>query len=305
MNENFFEFQGEKLNRFVLGGAQLGLNYGIANKSGKPEQAIINSIVEECYHVGVNLLDTAQAYGQSEISIGIALKNFNLTDHFKIISKLDPARSTEDFNWVYDSILKSVQDLNVDSLWGLMLHRFDLVEHLNNGLLDQIKKLKEDGLVKHFGVSVYNIKELVACKDIDEFSIFQVPCNLWTPQLILENVLEGFKKKDKLVFVRSIFLQGLLLMKRDDVAKKAPFAIKAFDEWIRVCSKFNMVSEDLCFAFANSLNTPVVFGMESPSQVLKNKSFMGKNPLNKNEIEEIYNILSEYLTDKIINPSLW
>lgn len=58
-----------KANKIVLGTAQLGLDYGIANKIGKPEENKAFEIMKYAVENGINYFDTAYSYGNSEIII--------------------------------------------------------------------------------------------------------------------------------------------------------------------------------------------------------------------------------------------
>ena len=53
-------------NRLVLGTAQLGMDYCIANTTGQPVYDTAKTIVQEAWESGICEFDTAQAYGQSE-----------------------------------------------------------------------------------------------------------------------------------------------------------------------------------------------------------------------------------------------
>jgi len=50
----------------VLGTAQLGLPYGIANQTGQPDQVVATAIIREAWNQGIREFDTAQGYGDSE-----------------------------------------------------------------------------------------------------------------------------------------------------------------------------------------------------------------------------------------------
>ena len=69
-------------NRIGLGTVQMGLAYGVANTTGQPALAEVNAILTNASELGIDLLDTASAYGNSEEVIG------KLADgQFKIVSK--------------------------------------------------------------------------------------------------------------------------------------------------------------------------------------------------------------------------
>ena len=60
--------------RLAIGTVQFGMDYGIANQNGKVNANQIQSILDFAHEKGINVLDTAKAYGNSEKSIGNYLK---------------------------------------------------------------------------------------------------------------------------------------------------------------------------------------------------------------------------------------
>jgi len=65
-----------KESKLVLGTAQLCLDYGIANKSGKPEENKAFEIMKYAAENGINYFDTAYSYGNSETTIGKFLNTY-------------------------------------------------------------------------------------------------------------------------------------------------------------------------------------------------------------------------------------
>src|SRR5258705_3440888 len=77
--------------RLALGTAQLGLSYGIANRTAQPTEAIARQIVEDSWTGGVEFFDTAQVYGTSEVVLGRCFRDLGIADRVRVVSKLDPA----------------------------------------------------------------------------------------------------------------------------------------------------------------------------------------------------------------------
>ncbi|MDD5598133.1 MAG: aldo/keto reductase, partial [Victivallaceae bacterium] len=77
-----------KFSKMMLGTVQFGLNYGIANSAGKPTYETVREIIKAAYEGGINCLDTAAGYGDSDELIGRALTELKLNDKILIISKV-------------------------------------------------------------------------------------------------------------------------------------------------------------------------------------------------------------------------
>ena len=71
--------------RLVLGTAQLGTHYGIANRTGVPEPERAISIIEEAIHTGIREFDTDQAYGKSEAIPGTVLAEPGVIDQGTLV----------------------------------------------------------------------------------------------------------------------------------------------------------------------------------------------------------------------------
>ena len=79
--------KGVNLSVLSLGTVQLGLNYGISNADGKPSQQTANAILDCAMARGINTLDTAGAYGDSEVVIGSWLRTVERSKRPFIVTK--------------------------------------------------------------------------------------------------------------------------------------------------------------------------------------------------------------------------
>ena len=84
-------------NRFALGTAQFGLPYGVANEYGQIEHAEAKNILTYVRSKGLDTIDTAVAYGDSEQQLGdIGVESW------KVISKVaHSADSNNPFDYTY------------------------------------------------------------------------------------------------------------------------------------------------------------------------------------------------------------
>tara|TARA_Y100001968_G_scaffold307221_2_gene324847 strand:+ start:33138 stop:34043 length:906 start_codon:yes stop_codon:yes gene_type:complete len=198
--------------QLCLGTVQMGLNYGITNSKGKVSSQEVIKILEFASSNNINFLDTAQAYGSAEYSIG---KCSPLNSSFKIISKM-PSQSKE--NWPFNkeiewekSLFKSLKNLNVESLDSLLLHQpKDLVHPQGERLRDWLKSLQERELVRRIGVSIYAESDLDRLP-LDDLKLVQLPLSLYDQRFLNNGTIDYLISKGISVHIRSIFLQGLIL----------------------------------------------------------------------------------------------
>ena len=184
-------------------------NIEAASKVGK-------LIAERAIEKGINFFDTAQSYGNSEQILGGIFKDLGIQNDVNIVSKLSPNIK---INLVYDSVNQSLINLNLRSLWGLLLHRYDS-KFINDEFRKVIGGLKKEKMILNFGVSVYNSNDAFEALYDNLYDIIQVPFNVIDRRLINNDFFRIANEKNKKVFIRSIYLQGLLLMNDSDLIKK-------------------------------------------------------------------------------------
>ena len=119
-----------KTNKLVLGTAQLGLNYGIANKSGKPAENKVFEIMKYAVENGMSYFDTAYSYGDSEITIGKFLNSYKAyKNKLNIITKMPSLKKTENneknMNYYF---FQSLHRLGQESIFCYMVHDFKSIK---------------------------------------------------------------------------------------------------------------------------------------------------------------------------------
>ena len=195
-----------------LGTAQFGLPYGITNAAGQVVEPEVLALLAEASAAGLTLLDTAQAYGDAEAVLGRTLP---LGHPFRLISKL-PAQSqpafTSDDRLVWDQAFeRSCVRLGQPCLDALLLHsaadlRKPGGEHLRAWLLS----LRQRGLVRRLGVSIYGSADLVGVPP-DLLDLVQLPLSLYDQRLLVDGTITRLRDQGCAVHARSLYLQGLLL----------------------------------------------------------------------------------------------
>jgi len=208
--------------KLALGTAQFGLDYGIANQGGQVPSAEASAILRHAQSAGMDTLDTAIAYGDSEQRLGeIGIGGW------RVVSKLPaiPGVCRDVSRWVESSVRESLERLRVTKLYGLLLHRpGQLLEREGERLYSALQQLKDTGVVEKIGVSIYAPSELDALCGPFRFDLVQAPFNLLDRRLLDTGWLSRLAAQQTEVHVRSVFLQGLLLMPE---GRRPP----AFDRW--------------------------------------------------------------------------
>jgi aryl-alcohol dehydrogenase-like predicted oxidoreductase len=211
-----------KHNRIVLGTVQFGLPYGIANQNGQVSRSETAAILDHAWSAGLDTLDTAIAYGESEQRLG----EINV-EKWRVITKLSaiPENCSDVTSWAQKSLLSSLERLRIPKLYGMLLHRSkDLLGPHGDSLYNALLAGKDQGFVEKIGVSIYDPKELDSLPTKFKFDLVQAPYNIIDRRLALSGWLTKLHQAGTEIHVRSVFLQGLLLMK----AEKKPLI---FNRW--------------------------------------------------------------------------
>jgi len=234
------------MNRIVLGGAQLGLPYGILNGGETLNREEVARILDTAVGHGIDSIDTAIAYGQSESVIGETAQN-----RFNIISKLPPLPSevSNVSEWVHMQVDASLARLNCKSLDALLLHRpQDLVEQHGAELYAAINSLKIKKIIQRFGISIYAPDELDGIIGKFDIDVVQAPLNVFDRRIL--GVIDQLTARNIEVHVRSVFLQGVLIASPKDRPQRfQPWSehFSRFDTWVHSTGVSAMAC---CLAFA-------------------------------------------------------
>lgn len=255
------------MNKLALGTVQLGLPYGIANQGGqigRKEACSILSLAREC---GVDTLDTAINYGDSEKCLGDMG-----VEGFRLITKLPdlPDGITDIAAWVDEQLQASLSRLKVDALYGLLLHRSQQLSSVGGvAIARALERLKADGRVQKIGVSIYRPEELDAATQACAIDLVQAPLNLIDRRLVTSGWLQRLQEQCIEVHVRSTFLQGLLLMPRAAIPAQFERWAPLWDTWHEYLAYNHISAIEACLRYPLSLPqiNRVVVGVDSSAQL--------------------------------------
>lgn len=219
--------------KLALGTVQFGLDYGIANQRGQISQDEARLILDHAKAHGMNTLDTAINYGNSEQRLGeIGVVGW------QVISKLPalPDHCQDAEAWVRNEVQTSLGRLRITSLRCLLLHRPEqLLEKHGEKIYQTLLALKQQGLVEKIGVSIYDPVELDSLTQRFQLDLVQAPFNIFDRRLITSGWLGRLTKMNIELHTRSVFLQGLLLMpstKRPDKFNRWQPLWRKWEQWL-------------------------------------------------------------------------
>ncbi len=254
------------MTRLALGTVQFGQRYGLANTSGQVDAKTAAAILERARLSGVDTLDTAINYGNSEACLGEAG-----VSSWRVITKLPPIpQGTVGVSeWIEAQVNGSLERLRINFLDALLMHKpSDLLGPAGASLIRALESLKVRGLIRDAGISIYDPAELDAICAVWRPDLVQAPCNVLDRRLIHSGWLEQLREWGVRVQVRSVFLQGLLLMP----ASRRPSWFDRWSElllrWTNWCAENRATPLRATLAFAEAVPgvERLVVGVDSLTQ---------------------------------------
>lgn len=289
----------------VLGTAQLGMTYGINNQTGQPshEQAI--AIVQTAWEQGIIEFDTAQAYGESEVVLGKSIEQLDVSQHIQVISKLDPRINYHDAPTIKASVEGSLTRLGVGSLAGLMLHHEDLLDEWEQGLATHLIALVKQGKVRRIGASIATPAKAIQALQLKEIDFIQVPANSLDRRFEAAGVFSLARSMHKDVYIRSVLLQGLLVMNEAQLPASMNAAKPFVKRFGQIAQEQGLSRTALALGYVRSTwpEAHIIVGAETQQQVIENSKAKDVH-LTPDVCRQIELELSPN-DDKILNPALW
>ena len=285
------------ISKLILGTVQFGLNYGIANSEGKPDLNKVRAILRCAADHGIRILDTAAAYGDSETVIGtVFAEDSALKNHFQVVSKIPPLPqnvSPEEIqSTIENSVDASLRNLRIDQLYGILFHREE-----DASKLPLLKELQKKGKVRLCGFSVDGFLP----EEISEAEMIQVPGN------VLDRRFIPFpRKKPQKLFVRSVYLQGLLMMPEEKIPSVLAGVIPYRRKLAALAEENSLGPAELYMRYLLSFPEidGVLTGVDNPEQLEYNLHMASGGPLDENLQQKIRDLIPE-LPELWIHPKLW
>lgn len=255
------------IGKLGLGTVQFGIPYGIANNAGQTKHDEAAAILAAARAQGIDTLDTAVNYGESESVLGaIGIRDWN------VVTKLPalPEGQEEVERWVAEQVDASMSRLGLDRLHALLLHRPDqLLGSSGPALLRGLQRQKSEGRTSKIGLSIYGPDELGPLFALADFDIVQAPVNVLDDRMLTSGWAARLRDRGIEFHARSAFLQGLLLMARGNRPERFQRWDHLWQDWEEAVTQQEVTPLEACLHFV--LRHPeidrVVVGVDSLPQL--------------------------------------
>jgi aryl-alcohol dehydrogenase-like predicted oxidoreductase len=285
------------VSKFILGTANFSGDYGIAQKNHL-ELEQVEEILSFAQINDLNHFDTAKSYGDTQKILGSFL---DYSNRVYLDSKIGN-QECGTIESILESVRKSLDELKTNKLSTLYLHDANsLLGDNKSATKNGLTKILDMGLADYIGVSVYTLNDLLECKKVlPDLSRFQVPENICDRRLSYSEEMLELSRDNNEINVRSIFLQGLLLMPTEAIPKGLSESSKSINDLDLYSKKESVNRIDLCIAYAKSISwaSKIVVGVESITQL---KAILDSNYKLSSEWERNVSRVSEAIAD----PRKW
>ncbi len=298
--------------KLCLGTAQFGMKYGVNNQIGRqPTCDEVFEMIDVAIDSGIYALDTSSAYGNAEEILGkyfsakpYQRKKVTLFSKLRFTNYIQYNNNSDIYTIVRAELEGSLKRLNTDHLEGYLLHIPDDV--YNKEIVDALSRVKEERLVDHIGVSIYDLKEGYAAIDTGTLDAVQLPYSIMDQRGAKEGFFYQAKKHGFIIATRSAFLQGFFQMNEGIM----PDHLKTALPYVRIIEeildkyRLDLTTAALGFVKAEVGIDYLVFGAEKKEIIQENIQKFRKANLTQDCVEELKRRIND-VPESIIFPSNW
>ena len=253
---------GLSVSEVSLGTVELGMEYGLKEDgaSSVPAETDARNLLNRAIDSGVNFIDTAALYGNSEEIIGRALKGrrSEYTLATKCMHRLDEGVDyDESRRSIAESIDRSLSRLRTDYIDVLQVHGRDLLDvelrMIRDGaVIDEMEKARKAGKIRFTGYSSYSEEAALAAIEDDRWDTLQFACNILDRRYLKRVIPEACKHGVGIV-VRSALLKGALTDKSRFMPERLKPLVDHIDRLVDVQSATRYSLPELALRFVLSI----------------------------------------------------
>ncbi len=296
-------FPADALSRITLGTVQFGMPYGKARRTQPPGDRGLTDTLDAAKRAGITCLDTARNYGDAEIRIGGWLAGCERKP--LIVSKLPPIDigDGEIADYVERCVMASLTALGLQRLDGYLVHRASDLHR--PGVVASLQRAVDAGRIGAFGVSVYEPQQLADALAVPGVGLVQLPASLLDQRFAESGLIDRCVEQGVVVFARSLFLQGALLLSDDELPGHL-LPLKPTIHRLR-----GLAAESGCglqsLALAGVLLTPgvasAVIGVANCEELQENLAVLRSMP--ENAVAEQARRIASGIPPHLLDPRRW
>ena len=278
--------------KIILGTANYNINYGVLkNKMSKKD---LIEILNICKKNKISKIDTASDYKNFSKTLNLKKNNWEIFTKIRI--------SKKSFKKELEKNLRNYSNYKTN----VLLH--NTLDLKNNDFKNFIKKIQERKNI-NVGISIYNIKEIFEVYKKIKFNFIQAPGNLFDNRVILNTNIKNFLKKNKIkLFIRSIFLQGILCLDENLIIKKFETLREPINKIQKEFGNDKKIIKKLSLQWisSNKIVDGYVLGVNNKKQLIENIRMINSFNPKKDFHKKLLKIIKTFkIPEKVINPTKW
>ena len=244
-----------------VGTANFNKNYGIGQRSSIFQSNDFDKLFSEIQDNENIFLETSQNYEGVEELIGKYAKG-KLLD--KITTKISPSKHDSSSS-IISMVNKSLEKVGQESFHSVLLHNPDILNYENAASIIQgLEECTNLGMTKSIGISSYESQQIVQLKKkFPQLTDFQINENVLDQKNFRNSDLTSLSKTGNRIFVRSIFLQGNLLVNYSDLPEFLIPQQEVFKKFIELCESNKVSQIKFCLDYAKQIlwSSGIVIGI--------------------------------------------
>ena len=307
----YVQAKGLNLSAFALGTVQLGIEYGLGEHSAKPTEEAAFAILDKAVDLGINTLDTANNYGDSEAIIGRWLSK-RRADGKKlpyIVTKVGPLKHGS-YDILRDDVMYQLEGcmkrLCIDKLDIFMLHDYEDYANDRDAMQKIFAEIQAQGLYDYSAISAYSRHDYGVIAE-SGFDATQIPINVFDWGQIENGGMQKLADSGMMIFTRSVFLQGLVFHTPEDLDPRMEFCFPYLRRFIELYKEFELSPAALALSFVLSLPgvTQAVMGCDTADQVESNCNLFDQTvKLSSEQMKKLHDAFCD-IDPRVINPGMW
>ena len=196
-----------------LGSAQFGGDYGISNTRGRVGEDEVRQILELAADCKILNIDASHHDGDVERVLG---RNWPFPSPFK--PQVRTLRLENGLEWLESRLRRSVDHMGLVRAHAALVDRAeDLMGPEGDALWARLEKLKGEGLISRIGISATAADQPLLLAKRFKPDLMQVPASILDQRLVKNGTIKNLADLGVEVQIRSVFLQGLLFLPRENL----------------------------------------------------------------------------------------
>ena len=303
---NFTIKNGYKISALTLGTVQLGLPYGVNNSKGMPSFEESSVILDTALSNGIVSFDTARTYGESEAVLGKFFANNGAEKTLITKAFFTDVDKSAVKDTLFEMVCDSMRKLGIEKLPFLKLHNESMLIKYGDTIISALQDLKSEGLVGGIGTSFSDKSRLLELTDGCGFDCIQLPANIFDNEVIIDGTIKKLSDSGSIVFVRSIYLQGLFFKDTNELPEKIKCAKEPLEKLRDLARDAGISMAELAVTFIRDTDgiTSLLLGCDTPAQLIESVSLINAPKIQDDVMKEALKI-AENIPPIVIRPWEW